>query len=873
MNKKSRIFSTWLCLFLLPILSLSQTAPLEKKEIPIDQWLLLGPFTTPLPALHDQKTSGFSIEGLINLRQLDLTQVRPKAGEPFKWYDGTNTQWMALTVGGEGMVLAGKEENPSIAYLGVYIDIKRFTRAKLILQSPQGFRICLNGKTIATKAHVDKNTHIQSAMNGTISSTDLVLETGKHFVLIKTAYDPTSNSIWSVKGHLLLEGSFAQGQPKITNQPQEIMTISHLLDGPKISSVSISPGGEMAALTMRQTLPPSDSSETWVEIHNLKENRLIHTYRGGMSISSVNWAPSGTRFSYTTRNEGTGSIWIVDIEKGSTIPLLKGMQNLGSHTWSPDESYILYTVSEKGREDQPGSKHIRNMSDRQPYWRDRSYLYRVSIPDGIRQRLTAGNFTPGLSAISPNGKKILFTRSFIDYSQRPFSTTELNLLDLDSLEVKLLWQGPWFLDAQWAPDEDKLLILGGPSLFGSIGHDVIEGVVPNEYDTQAYILNLETMDAEPITKRFNPSINQAQWCSDSKCIFFTATDKSQVGLFKYDLKKKIFAPINTEIEVVSNIAFARNKPLAVYIGSSAASPPKAFIVNLEKPQVRVLKNSEESNYSQVRLGRISRWTFKNREGTEIEGRVYLPPDFDPQQKYPLIVNYYGGTTPVTRSFGGRYPLNLYAAQGYVVYVLQPSGAIGFGQGFSARHVNDWGIIVADEIIDGVKKFLSAHPFVDAKRVGCIGASYGGFMTMLLQTRTDIFAAAIAHAGISSISSYWGEGYWGYAYSAYATADSFPWSRRDIYVAQSPLFHADKISTPLLLLHGSVDTNVPPGESTQLFTALKLLGREVEYIQILDQDHHILTYNKRILWTKTILAWFDRWLKYESEWWNHLYPNN
>ena len=154
----------------------------------------------------------------------------------------------------------------------------------------------------------------------------------------------------------------------------------------------------------------------------------------------------------------------------------------------------------------------------------------------------------------------------------------------------------------------------------------------------------------------------------------------------------------------------------------------------------------------------------------------------------------------------------------------------------------------------------------------MGASYGGFMTMLLQTRTNIFSAAIAHAGISSISSYWGEGYWGYAYSAFATANSFPWNRKDIYVNQSALFNADKITTPLLLLHGSADTNVPSGESTQLFTALKILGREVEYVQIFDQNHHIMTYNKRILWTKTIMAWFDRWLKGEPEWWFNLYPN-
>ena len=85
------------------------------------------------------------------------------------------------------------------------------------------------------------------------------------------------------------------------------------------------------------------------------------------------------------------------------------------------------------------------------------------------------------------------------------------------------------------------------------------------------------------------------------------------------------------------------------------------------------------------------------------------------------------------------------------------------------------------------------------------------MTMLLTTRTDIFAAAISHAGISSISSYWGVGNWGYAYSAEATADSYPWNAKDLYVDQSPLFNADKVTTPLLLLTGDSDTNVPKSQ--------------------------------------------------------------
>jgi len=342
-------------------------------------------------------------------------------------------------------------------------------------------------------------------------------------------------------------------------------------------------------------------------------------------------------------------------------------------------------------------------------------------------------------------------------------------------------------------------------------------------------------------------------------------------LYRYDLRKKKFEQINTGVDVLNSIDIADNKKIAVYTGSNANVPVKAYVLDLKKKTSRLFSDPGKDDFKDVTFGKVERWTFNNVSNIEIEGRIYYPPDFDSGKKYPCIVYYYGGTSPVSRDFGGRYPKNLYAAQGYVVYVLQPSGATGFGQGFSALHVNDWGILVADEIIDGTTKFLATHSFIDQKRVGCIGASYGGFMTMLLQTRTTIFSAAIAHAGISMIPNYWGEGFWGYLYSAVATANSFPWNRKDIYVDQSPLFHADKIETPLLLLHGGDDTNVPPGESIQLYTALKLLGKEVEFIQVEGQNHHIMTYNRRIRWTKTILAWFDKWLKNQPQGWQDLYP--
>lgn len=103
----------------------------------------------------------------------------------------------------------------------------------------------------------------------------------------------------------------------------------------------------------------------------------------------------------------------------------------------------------------------------------------------------------------------------------------------------------------------------------------------------------------------------------------------------------------------------------------------------------------------------------------------------------MIVNYYGGCSPVSRNFESRYPHHAYAALGYVVYVIEPSGATGFGQEFSARHVNTAGEGVAQDIIEGTKQFCKEHAFVNDKKIGCIGASYGGFMTQYLQTQTDI----------------------------------------------------------------------------------------------------------------------------------------
>jgi len=282
------------------------------------------------------------------------------------------------------------------------------------------------------------------------------------------------------------------------------------------------------------------------------------------------------------------------------------------------------------------------------------------------------------------------------------------------------------------------------------------------------------------------------------------------------------------------------------------------------------------------IGTCQDWNFKNSNGDTVYGRLYLPKNFDATKKYPMIVYYYGGCSPVSRYFESPYAPQLWNSLGYVAYILQPSGCTGFGQEWASRHVNTAGGTPdanghvpggtpAGDIIEGVKRLCQEHSFIDATKVGCMGASYGGFMTQYLQTVTDIFAAAVSHAGIANHTSYWGEGYWGYNYSEVSMANSYPWSHRQLYVDQSPLFNADKIHTPLLLLHGNADTNVPLIESLQMFTALKLLGRDVALVEVEGENHHILDYAKKEKWIATQMAWFQKWLKGDPAWWDALYP--
>lgn len=763
-----------------------------------------------------------------------------------------------------GYVRVAKADKDNLLYLfATNLRAERFMKGKLKICSPARFEVFVNGVSKQSKKTAEDSL---SQVSPTVVSLRLEPEVDYEIVvkLLSTAAD---KAVPALKCEFEKNKEFAGVGYRLAPDLKRRFALHNTAFGSRVRSVSLSPDGKYL-LTCYSDNYSLKRSRTRYELTELKTGRVILPDADG----KMRWMPRSNKLYYTVTGRQRNDLVLFDPATMREEILLKDVPE-GYFTWSSAEDYLIYSPSDEGEKVSGPLKRLLHPDDRIPGARSRRYLVKYDPATGLSERLTYGSHPVYLNDISSDGSKLLCSTSKSDITRCPFSLTSIFEVDLATLQVDTLvaWDA-YVNSAAYSPDDRQLLVSGSPSAFGGIGKNCGEHPIANDFDTQAFILDKATGKVNPITRDFNPTVDFLQWNRTDGCIYFNTTDEDCKHIYRYTPKTGSFEMLPLREDVISSFDLAAYNPaVAVYVGGGNASTGVAYTYDVKKKTSALLANPMKPVLDKIEMGTMEEWNFTAQDGTEIKGMMCLPPSFDPDKKYPLIVYYYGGTTPTTRGITSPYCAQLFASRDYVVYVIQPSGAIGYGQEFSARHVNAWGERTADEIIEGTKKFCAAHPFVNDKRIGCIGASYGGFMTMYLQTKTDLFAAAVSHAGISNVTSYWGEGYWGYSYNSVAAAESYPWSNPDLFTKHGSLFNADKIKTPLLLLHGTVDTNVPIGESIQLYNALKILGKPVEFITVDGENHFISDYPKRELWHNSIMAWFARWLQDCPAWWDDLYP--
>lgn len=655
-------------------------------------------------------------------------------------------------------------------------------------------------------------------------------------------------------------------QPIIVNptnkRPYDLKTLMY---GERLGRTTVSADGRFATLAKSTTGYDNKTNyETWLIDLKTNDRKILQD-------NFEQWAAAGHGYiTSKTLTDGSVAYYLTDALTGKRSSLCTNTTGERGY-FLPGERYMLINKATEGPKKEKGAYQILEPDDRIPGWRNRNNILLLDTQTGILRTITEGQHNVYASP-SPDNRRLLLSVFENKITERPFRFMSALILDLETMKTDTLFTHDGFVSGgQWSPDGESIVFNGSPEAFQGIGNRVPEGMTPSMIEEELYLMNLKTKEVKPLTAEFDPNIKEWKWSKADGMIYALTENQDNQDIFQINPKNGAIKMLQLSERFVFSFDLANQSRTLVYRGQGHSNSDRAYAVNLQNGRETLLEDLNATRMADIELGQFSEWNFQSQRGDTIHGRYYLPPHFDPNKKYPMLVYYYGGCSPVGRYLDSYYSHHGWAAMGYVVYVIQPSGCTGFGQEFSARHVNAYGDYTADDIIQGTKQFCEEHPFVNPKKIGCLGASYGGFMTQYLQTQTDIFAAAMSHAGISDPSSYWGYGYWGYSYSSISAANSYPWNNPQLFTEHAPLNLADRIHTPLLFMHGADDTNVPINESIQMFNALKILGRETAFVAIEGQDHHIVDYPKRVLWQNTIYAWFQKWLKDDPTWWEEMYP--
>jgi dipeptidyl aminopeptidase/acylaminoacyl peptidase len=263
-------------------------------------------------------------------------------------------------------------------------------------------------------------------------------------------------------------------------------------------------------------------------------------------------------------------------------------------------------------------------------------------------------------------------------------------------------------------------------------------------------------------------------------------------------------------------------------------------------------------FRQIDIGTPQQVWFKSYDGTKVHGWILHPPKFNPRRKYPAIVEVHGGPRAMY-CWGLFHEMQYLAASGYVVFFTNPRGSQGYGEAFTKAIIANWGGPDYEDIMAGTDA-LCKLPYIDRKRVGVTGGSYGGYMTNWIVGHTNRFKAAVTQRSVVNLVSFFGSSDFGWDLKEEFLAT--PWDKVEELVRMSPLTYVKNIRTPLLILHNENDLRCGIEQAEELYGCLKFLGRTVEFVRFPEEPHGLSRCgrpDRRMARLQFIKEWFDRYL--------------
>jgi dipeptidyl aminopeptidase/acylaminoacyl peptidase len=655
---------------------------------------------------------------------------------------------------------------------------------------------------------------------------------------------------------LLLWGQSSFGQ----DRPDTNSAIDKLLDSlfqvRTFKEVALAPDGQRIAWV--EAVPakdPAASSHTAIYVANLSHAEKPRRITAGKPDQfhhedGIAWSPDSSQLVFLSDREKTGQpqVYLATLGSGSVKKLTSIKGSLAQPSWSRDGKRLAVLWAENA----PGP--LGPLGPAQPdagVVEEHTYIQRLSTIDpstGRVQPLSPADlyvYEYDWSADSNNLVAIAAHGS----GDNNWYIAQLYTVSASSGTIQSILKPRMQIGVpRWSPDGKTIAFIGGlMSDEGAIGGDI-------------YTIPAAGGKPRNLTPQMKASASWLAWQPDSKGILFTEHVDGKSGIASLDLASGRITTLWTGAETISaggwsfSLSLSSDQKTTALIRHSFDQPPEVWAGAVGKWKKITHLNSK----LRPSWGKVKDLHWKSDEFT-VQGWLLYPAQYDPKRRYPMVVSVHGGPASAKRP-GWPSPFfdaALFSSQGYFVFYPNPRGSYGQGEAFTRANVKDFGHGDLRDILKGVDEVVKTLP-VDSNRLGLMGWSYGGYMTMWAVTQTNRFRTAVAGAGVANWQSYYGQNgidQWLIPYFGASVYDD-----PAVYARSSPINFIKNVRTPTLVLVGDRDVECPAPQSYEFWRALKRLGVPTQLVVYANEGHVIAQPKHRRDIARRTVAWMNKYLR-------------
>jgi dipeptidyl aminopeptidase/acylaminoacyl peptidase len=712
---------------------------------------------------------------------------------------------------------------------------------------------------------------------------------------------------------LILVGAYAS-----LSQTRRVMTAADILRVATVGDAQMSPDGVWVVYTVatpegdgtRSMLwlvrTASDTSQTALEAARPAARRSapVPLLQGGWNASSPRWSPDSRRIAFLSSEKDETAIYVISLDNRSPrrVATVSGTNFFITYAgeqlaWSPDGrrlAYISATETDAAQESRAQGNDPR-VIDRLQYKsrtsfsdKARTHLFVIDVDDNRAEprQLTEGRFYDHALTWSPRGDEIAFLSNH-ETDPDANNNSDIYAVSLNG-RVRQITDTPGCeYEPQWSPD--------GKWLAYTATRREVTTIDSVAEDAHVWVIDAQGGRGRELNARQDRRARSPRWSPDNRTILFLANNQGKTLLYQIGLNggearplfERLVEPTSRAEELfdtfsrpfqISSFSFA---PFAVsetptginsyilnvaFALSDATHPAEIWLARTStRPRVpgsvialvgQAVSQHNAAFTNSTILVDLEEINFRSFDGTPVQGWLMKPAGWREGSRYPLILSIHGGPHGMY-GYGFNSTFQAYAARGYAVLYLNPRGSSGYGQKFSDGTLREWGGGDYRDLLAGVDEALRRFTWIDSERMGVTGGSYGGFMTNWIITQTPRFKAAVAHASVSNLISF-------YATSLYQDLIhgefGLPWDDYDLLWRWSPLRYARQAQTPTLFIHGEQDNDVHITQAEEMYMALKRRGVETELVRYPREGHSFHEPRHRVDALERTLVWFDKYVK-------------